>query len=199
MKHRLAGCASMIRRSDVSSLPTANTPLTAFGCEVKSTMDSPSNNDTALTYSERRPPTRGRFNGLTSFKYWTTAAGRNRSDEAASVYVAAMAGGRTSSMGTLTKFLGNDNRLATIGTIVVVAEEYDDVDGMGVVSSGQPACLRKSNGPQLVDESCGDDDGVAVGDDNASITNLGISAAPNGMLEDERTVLKKDAQYSYKV
>jgi len=84
--------------------------------------------------------------------------------------VAAIEGGRTSNIGTLTKSLGRDNRLAIIGTIVVVSVEKEEVGGMGMESSGHPACLRKSNGPIL-------GEGVRVGvemedDDNASMTNL---------------------------
>ena len=83
-KRRLAGCASMIRRSETSSLATANTPLIAFGVAVNATMPCATMRAMRRTYSERLPATRGRRSGWRKFIVRTAVEERSSAGDAAS-------------------------------------------------------------------------------------------------------------------
>jgi len=135
---RLAGWASMIRRSDSASLPTVNTPLTAFGWAVNAIIPCVSRRCTSLQYSEREPTTRAGLSGSVWFSAHTSASERRSDGDAggmeltaggACAYRAAMSGGNTLIRGTMLSDEGSATRWAMRGTTAVAAEEKAELSG----------------------------------------------------------------------
>jgi hypothetical protein len=119
----------MINRSLSASLPTVNTPLTAFGCVVNEIMRCWCNRHINLTYSTREPATRGDRSGATAFSSYTSSGDRNKDGDADSWYERATSAGSTLTNGMMFNSLGSDTRDATNGVTADGEDEKSDVRG----------------------------------------------------------------------